>query len=237
MLTKHDGSIYRFIGETRINNSEYGLHNWRSLELSEVSDMGWSDLEPVQGEVQAGDLCIISVLSGGDYTNSCAVEYANFLEWQELFVDSLSIDWWTVSGGYGSYGIAIRVDTDNSVILEMIASLSDYPVINDQRISEIEMQWQDEAWERDIASDFMIAINAAFDIDLDTRGIYQDNRVIDLFHECMERGNEYWIMDQHGSAYMDVDKLVQYVGYSDLAPFLLDHDPALDSYFAGLNLK
>lgn len=220
MLSKHDGSIYRFVGETRINNNEYGLHNWRSLELSEVSNMNWSDLDPVQGEVQAGDLCIVSVLSGGDYSSSCAVEYSNYLEWQEIFTDTLSVDWWTVSGGYGSYGIAIRVDTENEEILEMIASLSDYCVINDDRVSEIEMEWQDYSYRDYVARDFIEGIEKEFRIELFIDDPEDNDLVFTLFQSCADRANEYWEVEQHGSAYIRVEKLIGAVEYADLVPFL-----------------
>lgn len=220
MLNKHDGSIYRFTGETRINDKEYGLHNWRSLELSEVSNLNWSDLDPVQGEIQAGDLCIISVLSGGDYSNSCAVEYANFLEWQEMFKDALSLQWWTVSGGYGSYGIAIRVDTENVEILEMIASLSDYCVINDDRLSQVEMEWQNYSYRDYVARDFIEGIEKVFEIELLIDDPQDNDHVFELFQACADRANEYWEVEQHGSAYIPVEKLVDTVEYTDLIPFL-----------------
>lgn len=222
MLTRHDGSIYRFTGETRIKDNEYGLHNWRSLELSEVSNMNWSDLDNVTGDVLPGDVCILRVLSGGDYASSCAVEYSNYLEWIELFADTLSVDWWTVSGGYGSYGIAIRVDTENSEILEMIGSLSDYCVINEDRLSQVEMEWQDDTYRRDTADEFVQSINALFEIelDLDIDCNADDDRVFELFRACADRANEYWEVEQHGSAYIRVEKLVDTVEYADLVPFL-----------------
>lgn len=220
MLTRHDGSIYRFTGETRIKDNEYGLHNWRSLELSEVSNMNWSDLDNVTGDVLPGDVCILRVLSGGDYASSCAVEYSNYLEWIELFADTLSVDWWTVSGGYGSYGIAIRVDTDNPEILEMIGSLADYCVINDERVSEVEMEWQDYSYRDYVARDFVDGIEKQFEIELLIDDPQDNDLVFELFRTCEDRSNEYWEVEQHGSAYIRVDKLVQAVEYADLLPFL-----------------
>jgi hypothetical protein len=219
-LTKHDGSIYRFTGETRIDNSKYGLDNWRKLELSEVSDIDWSDLDPVSGEIEEADLCIISVLSGGDYSNSCAVEYANYLEWQEMFADTLSVDWFTVSGGYGSYGIAIRVNTENADILEMIGSLADYCVINDERVSLVEMEWQDYSYRDYVARDFIDGIETQFEIELQIDDPGQDDLVFDLFQRCADLANEYWEVEQHGSAYIRIEKLVNMVEYADLLPFL-----------------
>lgn len=220
MLTGHDGNIYRFTGETRIDNAKYGLDNWHKLELPEVSNMNWSDLDNVTGDVLPGDVCLIPVLCGGDYSNSCAVEYSNYLEWQDLFADTLSIDWWTVSGGYGSYGIAIRVDTENPDILEMIGSLSDYPVINDDRLSQVEMEWQDYSYRDCVAKDFVEGIEKQFEIELMIDDPQDDGRVCDLFYACADRANEYWEVEQHGTAYIRVDKLVQRVEYADLMPFL-----------------
>lgn len=220
MLTRHDGNIYRFTGETRIDNAKYGMDNWRSLELSEVSNMNWSDLDNVTGDVLPGDVCILRVLSGGDYAGSCAVEYSNYLEWQDLFADTLSVDWWTVSGGYGSYGIAIRVDTENEEILEMIGSLSDYPVINDDRLSQVEMEWQDYSYRDYVARDFLEGIEKQFEIELLIDSPEDSDLVSALFYACADRSNEYWEVEQHGTAYIRVDRLVQTVEYADLVPFL-----------------
>lgn len=220
MLTRHDGSIYRFTGETRIDDSKYGLDNWRSLELSEVSNMNWSDLDNVTGDVLPGDVCILRVLSGGDYASSCAVEYSNYLEWIELFADTLSVDWWTVSGGYGSYGIAIRVDTENSEILEMIGSLSDYCVINEDRLSQVEMEWQDDTYRRDTAQEFIEGIEKEFEIELLIDDPQDNDLVFELFQTCADRANEYWEVEQHGSTYIRVRKLVEKVEYADLVQFL-----------------
>lgn len=217
-LSKTDGNIYRFTG-TNYNAND---HTWTPLSLADLSNIYWYDLEPVRDEVLPGDLCIIPYLAGGDYSNSCAVEYANYLEWQDLFADTLSYNWWTVSGGYGSYGIAIRVGTENDEILEMIRSLQDYPAISDDRVCEVEMQWQDETYDQDIADDFIRAINTdlGIDLDLDIADNAQDDRVYDLFRECMDRANEYWEVEQHGCAWIDVDKLVHAIRYTDLIPFI-----------------
>lgn len=216
MLSMNDGNIYRYTG----TDYDPAKHEWTDKDIKQLSNIYWSDLDPVQGEVQAGDLCIPSVLSGGDYSNSCAVEYSNYLEWQEIFADTLSIDWWTVSGGYGSYGIAIRVYTKNAEILEMIASLSDYCVINDDRVSEVEMEWQEYSYRDYVARDFIEGIEKQFEIELLIDDPEDNDLVFTLFQACADRANEYWEVEQHGSAYIRIEKLVNAVEYSDLVPFL-----------------
>lgn len=216
MLTRHDGSIYRYTG-TDYNSAK---HEWTDKVLSDQSNLYYSDLDYIVGDILPGDVCILRVLSGGDYASSCAVEYSNYLEWIELFADSLSIDWWAVSGGYGSYGIAIRVDTENAEILEMIGSLSDYCVINDDRVSEVEMEWQDYSYRDYVARDFVEGIEKQFQIELLIDDPQDNDLVSALFYACADRANEYWEVEQHGSAYIRVEKLVEEVEYADLMPFL-----------------
>ena len=216
MLDKTDGNIYRYTG-TDYNPAK---HEWTDKDIRTLSNIYWSDLDCAYGSDDPGLLCIPSVLSGGDYCNSCAVEYANYLEWQELFADTLSVDWWTVSGSYGSYGVAIRNDTDNAEILEMLASLSDYPVINDDRVSEVEMEWQDYSYRDFIARDFINEIDKQFDIELLICFPEDDTRVSELFYALAERANEYWEIEQHGTAWICVEKLVDAMTYSDLIPFV-----------------
>lgn len=221
-LDRFDGNIYRFTGETRIDESKYGLDNYRSLDLSEVSNISWSDLEPVQGEIEHGMICIPSVLSGGDYCNSGAVEYANYLEWQDMFADSHGVDWWTMYGGLDSYGIAILVDTDNQEIINALASLKDYPVINDEAIYQVEREWEQEAWESYLAKDFLSAIDRDLDIDLDHDYTfdYESRALSDLFYALCERSGYYPEIEAHESVYIPLDRLIDRLTYSDLLPLM-----------------
>jgi len=108
----------------------------------------------------------------------------------------------------------------------MIASLSDYCVINDDRLSQVEMEWQDYSYRDYIAQDFIDGIEKQFEIELLIDDPQDNDHVFDLFQVCADRANEYWEVEQHGSAYIRVEKLVQSVEYSDLEPFLLDMEPA-----------
>ena len=106
-----------------------------------------------------------SVLSYGDYDNSCAVERANVQVLKEKHPDfeSYSMNDWETGrqyenreyvdilpesaivetyGGYGSAQIWIREDIDEAN--GYMAALENYPCLDDEAISEIEMEIEEE---------------------------------------------------------------------------------------------
>jgi len=120
-------------------------------------------------------------LSFGDYDNSCAIERANVRylksKVRKSSIDSHSMnDWEYLSkeytierghiwspietkkkmvetyGGYGSIQLWIREDVWKEMEL---ASLDNYPALDDELVSEIEMEMENEAWENDVKSDLI----------------------------------------------------------------------------------
>ncbi len=79
---------------------------------------------------------------GSDYSG-CSVTLANFRELEKLWNDGEeSIV--PLFGGHGTYGIAVALDAPESV-WEIITALADYPCIDDEAVSEVETEWQEEA--------------------------------------------------------------------------------------------
>ena len=124
-------------------------------------------------------------LSFGDYDNSCAVERANVRYLKELDELKESIDSWSMEswergdyhsnekdsfglykwlpietdaklvecyGSYNSIQLWVRKDVWKELELD---SLEDYCSLNDEMVSEIEMEMEDEAWENNVKSDLI----------------------------------------------------------------------------------
>jgi len=102
----------------------------------------WDSVTPI-GQARDDDHILLSHwATGSDYSGD-SVTLANFRELEKLWHDGeASII--PLSGGYGTYGICISLDTPESV-WEIITALADYPCINDEAVSEVEMEWQEEA--------------------------------------------------------------------------------------------
>jgi hypothetical protein len=115
------------------------------------------------------------VLSFGDYDNSCQVERSNVRVFLERFKGHKDILHRT--GGYGSEFIAIDITTTDTEILETLAALSEYPVMDEEDMSNMEQEMINEAWQSYGQDDFLRALYKKFGADdirkgADVYGLY-----------------------------------------------------------------
>lgn len=94
----------------------------------------------------------IPATGSGDYAGS-AVEAANRQELLELYPETFVV-------GYASFGYetlllpeSATFDDDETDMLDVIASLSDYPLVNDETHGRIVHEWAQEAWDSWLESD------------------------------------------------------------------------------------
>ena len=105
--------------------------------------------------------------SGSDYSGS-TVEKANCREFLESYGEESFV--WEAHGGYDTYAVVLgltgllecAVDTFDA-ILDIIEGLEDYLLIDDEALSNVEMEGADEAWESWVAGDFRRALEKKFD--------------------------------------------------------------------------
>jgi hypothetical protein len=155
----------------------------------------------------------LPVASFSDYSGS-QLERANSQSFRETF------EFVTVSyGGHGTVWTIIDTETFELIksgeagieaglfeeFVECCEALADYPVIDEELLSELEMEAKDEALESWARDDFKTALEAELDIDeLDI-----DEATLDaIFWEAKENANEYFVIETGGEAYIDVDRVV-----------------------------
>ncbi len=94
-----------------------------------------------------GEWVVSDWVSGSDYSGGL-VSRSNYEEFLEQFADSEDTEWFQVVGDHGTYGVVIRFDADDRIpeMGEFFDSLENYPVINSERHSRLEMEAEDEAW-------------------------------------------------------------------------------------------
>lgn len=114
-----------------------------------------------------------------------------------------------ISGGYGTFGIAIRGDVQCPEILEAYAAASDYPIMDENEWSRLEMEAQDDAWESWAEREFRSALETRFDVEI-------EGELSALFHDACERANEYWENEQGPSMYINVKRVADVVTRDDL---------------------
>jgi hypothetical protein len=161
------------------------------------------------------------LLSFGDYDNSCAVERSNVRTFEQQFSSSKGIDWVKITGAYGWECIAIKLLSTNEEIIECLADLSDYPAMDDEDVSSMEMEIENEAWDNWIERDFkdkVVKHYDAWDSDADS------NTLRELFSQLKEKTNTYGQVESGGNYYIDLDRLI--AGLPEIAPenLLLDYN-------------
>jgi hypothetical protein len=153
------------------------------------------------------DLYVFSRYTGySDYSGS-TVEASNCAELHEQF-DGVAI---SVYGGHNTTDVCFSLrwilnDDAADTLLDIFEGLEDYPLINDEALSELESEYIDEAWSNWAASDFSRGIEKALDVELND---IPDSDLRRLFDDCAELANEYWYNEGSGTdMYISVDDVV-----------------------------
>lgn len=162
-------------------------------------------------------------LSFGDYDNSCAVERSNVRVFEEMYADCKGKDWIKITGHYGWECIAVRLSSENTEIIETLKYLENYPCLDDQDVSLMEMEMENESWDNWIKDDLIKELKK---LDPNNENIYNEditdeNKLMEYYNELKKRANEYFIVESGGNGYIDVEKLANYANCDELANFLV----------------
>ena len=160
------------------------------------------------------DLYVFSRYTGySDYSGS-TVEAANCAELHEQF-DGAAI---SVYGGYDTTDVCFSLrwicddetDFEADTLLDIFEGLEDYPLINDEALSNIEMECADEAWDCWAYSDFVKGVEKALNVELDG---HDKDSMRTVFEAVREDCNEYWEAEGGAgkSVYIRVERIVAVV--------------------------
>ena len=173
----------------------------------------YGELHPIPDNraLEPTDYFVCDLLSGSHYSGD-SVNRSNYRTFLERFGDSEYV--YSVYGGHGTYAIAIRLDCADEAIREAFESLTQYPVLCDEDLSELEIEEREEAWEHWAKDEFLWRVDKRFNTTF-RRGTLDDTKVFRLFHTLCERANEYWICDC-GDQYIDIERVVSRMTREDL---------------------
>lgn len=184
------------------------------------------------------------LLSGSDYSG-CSVTLANYREFLAKYGKFPGV--FSLVGGYGTYAVAIRADVicgkltgARADILETLRKLENYPCIDDESVSRVEMEAEHECWGSYGARDFadhvgelLARLFGAGDIldDLDILAA-SDDTLSELYQELCVLSNDYPEHEMGGGVYfpmpgrrsgMGADRW-DTAGFGDiLGPWILAH--------------
>lgn len=154
------------------------------------------------------------LLSGSDYSGG-SVTVSNHRVFLEQFKEIDGVH--DVYGEYGTYAIAIREDClENEDIIEVLQRLSKYPVIDEEDMSMVEIECEQESWESFIKSDFRRELHKKFDEDdgdliSDMIDDISDENLWNFFTNKMEETNTYFEHETGCVCYVDIDRIINVI--------------------------
>lgn len=162
--------------------------------------------------------------SGSDYSGSL-VEKSNY----KVFTEEYGKDneWvFSAHGGYSTYaavvgltGLLTCADDTADAILDVLAGLADYPLIDEEANSTLEMEETDSAWESWASDSFVRAVEKKFDGIADLE-LPSGDTLRSFFEEKREAANEYWYDEGVGqSMYVDIDRVVAGIEFADVEDY------------------
>lgn len=187
------------------------IESYYTQDIPADRSVYWSNLEKIESpDLSNTDNIYImhDYCQMGDYGGSL-VEKAN----TDILTDEYGFI--KVFGGYGSISCIIQIDAllcmpeeESDRILEVLEGLSDYPLIDDEELSNQESEQINEAWNDWTEYDFKRVIESKFDIELDDYEFISNEVTFrSIFDEMAERVNEYWVNESGYDMWINVDKV------------------------------
>lgn len=185
--------------EPEDNGDDVGYY--QSGRRTSSSGDGWYQVEYATG----------SDYSGGSVTESNYRVLCEMLE--AAHPDgSQPVVWARTSGGHGTYGVAVRYGDLDEEIREALDGLEDYALLDDEDHSNLEMEQQGEAWERDGVADLSRELAKIEDMDPDNlKDVLTDDEWYSVFNLASESGGIYWEDQQGSGPYVDMRKIAKQV--------------------------
>lgn len=201
-----------FLGEL----SSYSLELCRELGSS-ITKLSPEEAVTLLCERKLWRRCSLLWLSshcmGGDYCGSTH-NVAN----ARVLVDQFSSpELRSISGGYGSQGVVVDPRYLSEELLELLQSLENYPVLDEDELSSYELELQNEAWDHTVRREWQRALESALSSLLsDNEELAEsiveslsEESLFSLFSECCELSNTYWEAGTGTTVYIDVDRIAQ----------------------------
>jgi hypothetical protein len=146
----------------------------------------------------------------GQYAEMGVVGRANFEDWEELFEEGEDDWWFTRKEAYGTRAVVIDMESNNipDEAFEILSALQDTFMIDEETVSRLKDEEQEEAWEGTFRDDFGKEIEKIFDIEM------EDEALDEIFEIGRERANEYWAHTSEGP-WINVEKVAMALNEED----------------------
>ena len=159
---------------------------------------------------QGGRWFLPEQIVSGEYHPTGVVGKANLEVWEEEFEEGEN-DWWFIrKEAYSTRALVIDTEADNipDEAFEMLSALQDTYVLDDDVLTRIKNEEQEEAWESWARREFGDHIEKIFDIEL------EDDDLDEIFEIGRERANEEWSHTSEGP-WINVEKVAMALNEED----------------------
>lgn len=195
----------------------HGGSQWETLTKPDMENGSFahSHLKPTNS-ITWDCFFVPNHFGSGDYSGS-AVDRANRASFFEEYGEDVE-GVYTVYSGYGYETIAIALRHITPEMIATFDALTDYPLMDDETHSRIEMEMEDEDWDSWIASDFQRAVEKALPDETDDDMGY-DESAVDwkaLYFVRKEKTNTYWHAESGTGGHVDIDRLVAGITWADV---------------------
>jgi len=172
-----------------------------------------------------GDWIVPTFLSGSDYSGGAVVR-ANQRSFLEGWPDGIQDGWMKeATGGYRTRAFVIHWKTCPLDVLQALAGLSDYPLLDEMALSEQEHEEENEALENFYGRELARLIYENLSVDPTDYPDWMDVLSNVLMH-VMERENLYWEHNDEG-AHLPVEKIADAITRADLPRDWIPEDSLL----------
>jgi hypothetical protein len=170
---------------------------------------------PDGAEVKWHNLFVPEYMAYSDYSGG-VVDRANLETFLEKYGSVEGV--YEATGGYGTRVVAIMLSSITEEMVEVFAELSDYPCLDDEALSELETNLEDEDWDNWISGDFSRALCKKFpelEDEIDQMESEDPEQLRELYYTLKERTNTYGYCEDAVSYYIDIEALVNGAVASD----------------------
>ncbi len=158
----------------------------------------------------------VEYATGSDYSGG-GVNESNYRVLAEMLgehhpEDAQPVVWARTSGGHGTYGIVVRYGDLEEEVREAIDALEDYPLMDEEDHSNLEMEQQNEAWEDWGRKELRHEVEKASGLERDAlEESLTDDEWWKISRLAEEKGPIYW-EDQSGAGqWIDMKKVAKQV--------------------------
>lgn len=196
----------------------------RDKETLEVpaDHVSYGDIKHKKDLYHIVPLAEISYATGSDYSGGL-VTRSNYLVIEQMAEEDEDLADFLVFtyGGYGTYGVFIRLDLDDEVpdeLIDVVSALSDYPLLDDDHHSNLEIEAEDEAWSDWGRSDFHRALEKSH-LALDHEEIIEDltdDQLDELWRIGADQHGDGGVIHEETGPYFYVDSVAKILDEEDL---------------------